>query len=131
VEDAIAMALRILKLCLFDGEGNVSDAAAAAVGGNLLQSLSSTEGLLKSLTSIVVKFDYFSVALIYCQLLFQYLDERTDAGFHQQLQAANWNLNGTLRLCIHSFVRLFVVQSTLYLSTIRSFFSIVHSYLSF
>ena len=32
--------------------------------------MSSTEGLLKSLTSIVVKFDYFSVALIYCQLLF-------------------------------------------------------------
>ena len=39
-------------------------------------------------------FDVFSAALIYCQLLFNFLDERTDAGFHQQLANTNdWNLD--------------------------------------
>ncbi|KAG7370610.1 protein kinase GAF family protein [Nitzschia inconspicua] len=39
-------------------------------------------------------FDIFSAALIICQLLFGYLEERVDAGFHQQLQdGANCDLN--------------------------------------
>jgi len=38
-------------------------------------------------------FDIFSTGLLFSQLLFSYLDERTDAGFHQQLQDANWDLN--------------------------------------
>jgi serine/threonine protein kinase len=38
-------------------------------------------------------FDIFSSGLLFCQLLFSYLDERTDAGFHQQLKDTNWDLN--------------------------------------
>ena len=42
------------------------------------------------------KFDMFSSALLICQLLFAYLDERIDAGFHQQLQEVDWDLNAWL-----------------------------------
>jgi hypothetical protein len=52
-----------------------------------------------------VNFDTFSAALIACQLLFQYLDERTDAGFHQQLAAANNNLDTWLKTQWQSKVR--------------------------
>ena len=52
-----------------------------------------------------LNFDCFSVALIICQLLFQYLDERTDAGFHQQLQVAGWNLNTWLATELAGTVR--------------------------
>ena len=38
-------------------------------------------------------FDVFSAALITCQLLFNLLDERTDGGFTQQLQEANYDLD--------------------------------------
>jgi serine/threonine protein phosphatase PrpC/serine/threonine protein kinase len=40
-------------------------------------------------------FDIFSTALIICQLLFGYLEDRIDAGFHQQLgeNGANWDIN--------------------------------------
>jgi len=38
-------------------------------------------------------FDIFSSALLFCQLLFSYLEERMDAGFHQQLMEAEWDLN--------------------------------------
>jgi serine/threonine protein phosphatase PrpC/serine/threonine protein kinase len=39
-------------------------------------------------------FDIFSAGLTICQLLFGYLEERVDAGFHQQLQdGANCDLN--------------------------------------
>ena len=38
-------------------------------------------------------FDLFSSALLFCQLLLGYLEERVDAGFHQQLQQTNWDLN--------------------------------------
>jgi serine/threonine protein kinase len=38
-------------------------------------------------------FDIFSSALLFCQLLFSYLDSRMDAGFHQQLEATKWDLN--------------------------------------
>eukprot|EP00980_Cylindrotheca_fusiformis_P007760 scaffold1648_cov115-Cylindrotheca_fusiformis.AAC.15 len=38
-------------------------------------------------------FDIFSSGLLFCQLLFSYLDERTDAGFHQQLEDTNWDIN--------------------------------------
>lgn len=38
-------------------------------------------------------FDVFSTALIMCQLLFNLLDERTDAGFTQQLREVNYNLD--------------------------------------
>jgi len=41
-------------------------------------------------------FDIFSTALLFCQLLFSYLDERTDAGFHQQLEEAQWDLSAWL-----------------------------------
>ena len=50
-------------------------------------------------------FDCFSVALLVCQLLFQYLDERTDAGFHQQFQAAGWKLNTWLATELGGTVR--------------------------
>jgi serine/threonine protein kinase len=43
---------------------------------------------------VACTFDCFSAGLLFCQLLFQYLDELTDTGFRQQLEsAANWNLN--------------------------------------
>ncbi|KAL7490513.1 hypothetical protein ACHAWT_000288 [Skeletonema menzelii] len=38
-------------------------------------------------------FDVFSAALITCQLFFNLLDERTDRGFTQQLQEANYDLD--------------------------------------
>ena len=40
-----------------------------------------------------------------CQLLFNYLDERTDAGFHQQLEDANWDLDIWLSRELASKVR--------------------------
>ena len=50
-------------------------------------------------------FDVFSAALIYCQLLFNFLDERTDAGFHQQLATNEWNLDTWLEQELASKVR--------------------------
>ncbi|CAB9503498.1 linked kinase-associated serine/threonine phosphatase 2C [Seminavis robusta] len=50
-------------------------------------------------------FDVFSAALIYCQLLFNFLDERTDAGFHQQLASTEWNLDLWLQQELASKVR--------------------------
>jgi serine/threonine protein kinase len=52
-----------------------------------------------------VNFDTFSVGLIACQLLFQYLDVRTDAGFHQQLAAVNNDLDAWLKNQWQSKVR--------------------------
>lgn len=46
-----------------------------------------------SLLDSPTAFDIFSAALIYCQLLLGYLEERVDAGFHQQLRDADWDLN--------------------------------------
>ena len=40
-----------------------------------------------------------------CQLLLNYLDERTDAGFHQQLEDANWDLDVWLSRELASKVR--------------------------
>ncbi len=40
-----------------------------------------------------LSFDVFSAALIICQLLFNLLDERTDAGFHQQMKDVNYDLD--------------------------------------
>lgn len=45
------------------------------------------------LNNAPTSFDIFSTGLLFCQLLFSYLDERTDAGFHQQLQDTNWDIN--------------------------------------
>ena len=42
-------------------------------------------------------FDVFSAAMIACQLIFQYRDERTDAGFHQQLAVHDNNLEAWLK----------------------------------
>jgi serine/threonine protein kinase len=50
-------------------------------------------------------FDVYSAALIFCQLLFNFLDERTDAGFHQQLAACDWNLDVWLQQELASKVR--------------------------
>jgi serine/threonine protein kinase len=50
-------------------------------------------------------FDVFSAALLFCQLLFHYFDERTDAGFHQQLRETNYNLDDWLRQVLVSKVR--------------------------
>jgi serine/threonine protein kinase len=52
-----------------------------------------------------VNFDTFSVGLIACQLLFQYLDERTDAGFLQQLAAVDNDLDAWLKSQWQSKVR--------------------------
>ena len=55
-------------------------------------------------TRNALTFDVFSMALLYCQLLFQYTDERTEAGFRQQLQAAHWNMNTWLQAQLQSKV---------------------------
>jgi serine/threonine protein phosphatase PrpC/serine/threonine protein kinase len=52
-----------------------------------------------------VNFDCFSTAILYLQLLFQYLDERTESGFHQQLAQASWNLDVWLHSALQSKVR--------------------------
>lgn len=56
-------------------------------------------------TKNVVNFDCFSTALLYLQLLFQYLDERTESGFHQQLLNAQWDLDVWLHTALQSKVR--------------------------
>jgi serine/threonine protein kinase len=38
-------------------------------------------------------FDIFSSGLLFCQFVFSLLDERMDAGFHQQLEGTDWDLN--------------------------------------
>jgi serine/threonine protein kinase len=70
------------------------------------------EKVFYSLTIIITtqhrapfQFDVFSAALIVCQLLFNYLDERTDAGFHQQLEDANCDLDVWLSRELGSKVR--------------------------
>ena len=50
-------------------------------------------------------FDCFSAGLLFCQLLFQYLDERTESGFHQQLRQSNWILDEWLRTTLQSKVQ--------------------------
>lgn len=47
-----------------------------------------------SLHDAPTAFDVFSAALVVCQLLFGYLEDRVDAGFHQQLEeSAGWDIN--------------------------------------
>lgn len=50
-------------------------------------------------------FDCFSAALLFCQLLFQFLDERTESGFHQQLKSADYDLDTWLQTTLSSKVR--------------------------
>jgi serine/threonine protein kinase len=50
-------------------------------------------------------FDVFSAALIYCQLLFNLLDDRTDAAFRQQLEDAKYDLDAWLARELASTVR--------------------------
>ena len=52
-----------------------------------------------------VNFDCFSAALIFCQVLFQYLDERTDAGFFRQLAEADYSLDTWLETELAQDVR--------------------------
>jgi serine/threonine protein phosphatase PrpC len=52
-----------------------------------------------------VNFDVFSAGLLYCQMLFQYLDERTESGFHQQLGLAEYSLDAWLQQALQSKVR--------------------------
>lgn len=40
-----------------------------------------------------LNFDVFSIGLVFCQLLFNLLDDRTDAGFRQQLEDADYDLD--------------------------------------
>jgi serine/threonine protein kinase len=41
-------------------------------------------------------FDIFSSGLLFCQFVLCLLDERMDAGFHQQLEETDWDLNAWL-----------------------------------
>ena len=50
-------------------------------------------------------FDVFSAALILCQLMFNLLDERTDAGFLQQLEDSQYDLDVWLSRELSSKVR--------------------------
>jgi serine/threonine protein kinase len=60
-----------------------------------------------SSSKYAANFDCFSVTLLFCQLLFQYLDERTESGFHQQLANQNipWDLDSWLQTALQSKVR--------------------------
>lgn len=49
-------------------------------------------------------FDCFSAGLLFCQLLFQLYDERSDAGFRQQLHATNYDLNAWLQAVLQAKV---------------------------
>ena len=40
-----------------------------------------------------MNFDVFSVALVFCQLLFNLLDDRTDVAFRRQLTVAEYDLD--------------------------------------
>lgn len=51
-----------------------------------------------------LSFDCFSAGLLFCQLLFQYLDERTESGFHQQLESVDCDLDEWLRTALTSKV---------------------------
>uniref|UniRef100_A0A7S4T6Z0 Protein kinase domain-containing protein n=1 Tax=Ditylum brightwellii TaxID=49249 RepID=A0A7S4T6Z0_9STRA len=50
-------------------------------------------------------FDTFSSALVFCQLMFNLLDERSDAGFRQQLQEAKYDLDSWLSRELASTIR--------------------------
>jgi len=50
-------------------------------------------------------FDIFSSGLLFSQLLFGYLEERMDAGFHQQLEETDWDLNIWLSNALGSKLR--------------------------
>mmetsp|Transcript_15862 Transcript_15862/g.24702 ORF Transcript_15862/g.24702 Transcript_15862/m.24702 type:complete len:617 (+) Transcript_15862:52-1902(+) len=50
-------------------------------------------------------FDVYSAGLIFCQLLFNYLDERTDAGFVAQLKDFQYDLDAWLAFELESKVR--------------------------
>ena len=52
-----------------------------------------------------LSFDVFSAALIMCQLLFNLLDERTDAGFTQQLREVDYNLDAWLENSLRAKLR--------------------------
>ena len=58
-----------------------------------------------SMPKSAVNFDCFSAALIFCQILFQYLDERTDAGFFRQLAEADYSLDSWLETELSQDVR--------------------------
>jgi hypothetical protein len=48
---------------------------------------------LVSFNRAPLNFDVFSVGLVFCQLLFNLLDDVTDAGFRQQLEDADFDLD--------------------------------------
>ena len=50
-------------------------------------------------------FDVFSAGLIFCQLLFNLLDQRTDAAFRQQLEESNYDLDLWLERELQSTAR--------------------------
>lgn len=50
-------------------------------------------------------FDVFSAALIVCQLLFNLIEERTDAGFYQQLKEVDYNLDSWLEAQLKAKLR--------------------------
>jgi len=50
-------------------------------------------------------FDSFSCALVFCQLLFNFLDEGTEAAFRQQLEECNFDLDAWLKEELTSTIR--------------------------
>jgi serine/threonine protein kinase len=61
----------------------------------------------KESITTALSFDVFSIAILYCQLLFQYLDERTESAFRQQLASGicNYNIDLWLQYQLNSKVR--------------------------
>lgn len=91
-----------------NGLGNIFSAAAAGLQQQQKRRVGFDEGIaaispIYSAPETFVKlnenpltFDVFSTALIMCQLLFNLLDERTDAGFTQQLREVDYDLDAWL-----------------------------------
>jgi len=58
-----------------------------------------------SIASEALRFDVFSAALMICQILFQYTDERTESGFRQQLAAVDNDLDAWLLAALQGKVK--------------------------
>ena len=86
----------------------------------LIQPLSHSFDYLNGVPRNPLRFDVFSAAMIFCQLLFNLLDERADAAFRQQLQESNYDLDTWLARELSTTIRpVGLVDALLYLDERR------------
>ena len=99
-----------------NGIGNIFSNAAAGLqqqqqrvgfdeGIALISPIYSAPETFVKLDENPMAFDVFSAALVMCQLLFNLLDERTDAGFTQQLREADFDLDTWLENSLRAKLR--------------------------